>query len=143
VEQFLRFMPEAVDAVLLADGLHVGFSDRRRRVVDDGRLGEFFAFAERAERGERLLAITHSAIAPLEYAGAGETARSLARHVGAEEVRVDKRWPGMQLLSEARRGSLSVRGFAGIDKAAQSAQLFGVGRTSFASLSAHWRTQRK
>lgn len=143
VEQFLRFMPERVDAILLADGLHVGFTDRRRRVVDERRLSEFLAFAERAGRGERLMAITHSAITPVEYAGAGETARSLARHVGAVETTVHGRWAGMQQTSEARVGSFSVRGFAGSDKRAHSAQLYGVGLTSFASLREYWKTHKK
>jgi hypothetical protein len=139
VQQFLRLRSERVDAVLLADGLHVGFENQRRRLVDERRLVDFKRFAERAARGEKLMAITHSAIAPPEYAGAGETASVLARHAGARWRAKTGIKANMQQLGRAERGGFSVDGFAGNDKAAHSAHLYGVGQTSFARLREYWR----
>ena len=137
-QQFLRLHPETVDAVLLSDGLHVGFTDERRRKVRLRQLEEFVTFARRAVRGERLMAIAHSAITPPKYAGAGETALALA-----EAAHVPS-WPrvrsqhGMLQLTTARRGQFYSDGFAGTDKAAHARHLYAIDRTLFARLKAYW-----
>lgn len=137
-EQILRLAPELVDAVLLSDGLHVGFTDPEQRTVDEERLDVFIAFAKRASLGQRLMSITHSAILPQNYAASGETALVLSRAVGAPV------WPapaivhGMQQLTAARRGQFFVTGYAGNDKAAHSQQLYAIGDTSFARLRDYW-----
>ncbi len=137
-EQFLRFRPELVDAVLLADGLHVGFSDRRRRTVNLARLEPFAKFARRASRGQALMAITHSAILPGAYAGTSETARALSAIARAAITPASKQVNGMQQLTAAHRGEFYVEGFAGKDKAAHARHLYSIGKTSFARLKQYW-----
>jgi hypothetical protein len=141
-EQFLRFRPEVVDAVLLADGLHVGFTDRGSRTVNLGSLDVFVDFARKATRGEKLMAITHSAILPDEYAGAAETAIAVSQAVNAPTWTVDESKYGMQQLTAARRGDFYVEGFAGQDKPAHARHLYSIGKTSFARLSEYWERQR-
>ncbi|HEU5075863.1 MAG TPA: hypothetical protein VFU02_16835 [Polyangiaceae bacterium] len=139
VQQVLRFRPGKVDAVLLSDGLHVGFSDERQRRVRVSQMEEFATFAKRAARGERLMAIAHSAITPSEYAGAGETALALAEQAHAPSWPVMKERYGMTQLTAARRGQFFVDGFAGTDKAAHAQHLYSIDRTSFARLRDYWQ----
>ena len=141
IEQFLRFRPERVDAVLLADGLHVGFMDRASRRVDASQLEVFTAFAQKAGRGEKLMAITHSAIEPAEYAGAAETALVLSESAHAPTWPVAQGNHGMWQLTAARRGQFYVEGYAGNDKAAHSQHLYSIGDTSFARLRDYWERQ--
>jgi hypothetical protein len=141
VEQFLRWRPERVDAVLLADGLHVGFTDRDQRVVDTGRLEAFTRFAEKAARSEKLMTITHSGIEPMEYAGTAETALALSEAVHAPTWPVASGNHGMWQLTAARRGQFYVEGYAGNDKAAHSQHLYSIGQTSFARLREYWERE--
>lgn len=139
VQQFLRFRPAQVDAVLLSDGLHVGFTDERLRKVRVSQMEEFVTFAKRAARGERLMAIAHSAITPSEYAGSGETALALAEQAHAPSWPVMKERYGMTQLTAARRGQFFVDGFAGTDKAAHARHLYSIDHTSFARLREYWK----
>ncbi|HEY6726071.1 MAG TPA: hypothetical protein VI197_18680 [Polyangiaceae bacterium] len=138
VQQFLRFRPGKVDAVLLSDGLHVGFTDERQRKVRVSQMEEFSTFAKSAARGEHLMAIAHSAITPSEYAGSGETALALAEQAHAPSWPVMKERFGMTQLTAARRGQFFVDGFAGTDKAAHAQHLYSIDRTSFARLRDYW-----
>jgi hypothetical protein len=137
-EQFLRWRPERVDAVLLADGLHVGFTDRQARAVNLNSLEVFVRFAQQATRGDKLMYITHSSIIPAEYAGAAETAMAVsqAAHVPTWTVNAEKY--GMQQVTAARRGDFYVEGFAGNDKPAHAQHLYSIGKTSFARLREYW-----
>jgi hypothetical protein len=137
-EQFLRFRPERVDAVLLSDGLHVGFTDPQTRAVRAESLGVFLDFARRAGRGEKLMAVTHSAIKPLEYAGAGETAQVLADAAHAPIWPVTGEQHRMHQLTASRRGQFYAEGYAGTDKLAHSRQLYAIGETTFARLRSYW-----
>ena len=139
VQQFLRLRPERVSAVLLADGLHVGFADRKARIADVAQLDVFAAFARRAARGERLMAITHSAIEPETYAGAAETAWALSQAVHAPTWRVVAENHGMPQLSAARRRYFYVEGFDGNDEAAHAQHLYSIGSTLFTRLREYWQ----
>ena len=138
VEQFLRLRPEVVDAVLLADGLHVRFLDPKRRTVDVDRLDVFAEFARQASRGDKLMNITHSAILPEDYAGAGETALALSQAAHAPTWPVTAEKHGMVQVTESRRGSYYVEGYTGNDKPAHARHLYAVGATSFARLRDYW-----
>ncbi len=137
-QQFLRLRPERVDAVLLSDGLHVGFSDERRRKVRVKGIQEFAEFAQHAARGEKLMAISHSSITPPQYAGAGETAMALAQSAHARCWPVHRPHNGMTQLSAASRGQFFVEGYAGQDKAAHAKQLYSIDKTLFARLKQYW-----
>lgn len=137
-EQFLRWRPERVDAVMLADGLHVGFTDARARVVNVNSLELFVKFAQKAASGDKLMYITHSGIIPMEYAGAAETAMAVSQAVHAPTWTVSGEKYGMQRVTAARRGEFYVEGFAGNDKPAHAQHLYSIGKTSFARLREYW-----
>ena len=139
VEQFLRLRPKSVDAVLLADGLHVGFTDKQSRVVNAERLDVFTDFARLASGGKKLMAITHSAIRPMQYAGAGETAQVLSDAAHSPTWPATGKKHGMDQLTASRRGKFYVEGFSGNDKSAHARQLYAIGETSFARLREYWR----
>lgn len=140
-EQFLRWRPERVSAVLLADGLHVGFSDRQARVVNLNSLDVFVRFAQQATRGEKLMAITHSSIIPTDYAGAAETAMAVSQAVHAPTWTVSESKYGMQQITATRRGDFYAEGFAGNDKPAHARHLYSIGKTSFARLREYWERE--
>jgi hypothetical protein len=52
-----------VDAVLLADGMHVGYEPGSRKIRAEA-MAPYLDFGKAAVRGDKLMAITHSAILP-------------------------------------------------------------------------------
>ncbi|MEB2310813.1 MAG: hypothetical protein OZ921_15935 [Sorangiineae bacterium] len=129
-----------VDAVLLADGLHVGFRGGFRK-VDGLQLAPFEQFAAAAARGERLMAISHSAIVPPRYASTTETAHYLLASQGVTPAREREPGPrrGMLEISRGDRGELHVRGFAGTSPDAHADQLYAMGDTVLPFLVERWR----
>ncbi len=104
----------AVDAVVLADGLHTSYLDGKLGAIDTAPLLPFLAFAREAVAGRKVLFITHSEIFPGTFASTTETADFLLGELGVKARAVLKWGPGgMQQLSQARAGRLTVLGFAG------------------------------
>jgi hypothetical protein len=100
-----------VDTVIVLDGMHV---DYREGLPDDGGLAIFERFAKDAAFGDKQMILTHSAVAPLDYASTTETATMLLASVGVtriEEKRTNVR--GMTEWYHADHGGLHVRGFRG------------------------------
>jgi len=96
-----------VDAVVLLDGLHTDYQrPQRTRQLETEPLAPFVAFAKEAAAGKKLFVVTHSAIAPIDYASTTETSAYLASEVGGEDV-----------------GNFHVRGFSGDDAAAHIGHL--------------------
>jgi hypothetical protein len=129
-----------VDAVLISDGVHVGFVDKRRRQLNALQMAPFERFAEQAVRGDKLFAIAHTAIETTSYASAGETASYLVSSQGAVRKSVDEAGPrpSMRVTSRASRGSFQVAGYAGRGTDAHCDQLYAIGDTLFAQLAARW-----
>ncbi len=77
-------LAEKVDAVLLLDGIHVGYGPGGELQLE--RLAPFERFAREAVEGKKLFYITHSDILPIgpngRYAGTHETTDALLRAVG-------------------------------------------------------------
>jgi hypothetical protein len=128
-----------VDAVLLADGMHVGFEPVGYRNVSAISMAPFTLFADEAIAGRKLFAITHSSI-QTPYASTTETAEFL---LDAEGLQVDRRQaagprPGMTLTSRADREGFHMLGFSGEDKAAHCDHLFAFGELLLTPLAERW-----
>ena len=128
-----------VDAVLLADGMHVGFEPVGFRKVSAISMAPFTLFADEAIAGHKLMAITHSSI-QTPYASTTETAEFL---LDTEGLAVDRREvpgprPSMTLTSRADREGFHMRGFAGDDKAAHCDHLFAFGDLLLTPLQERW-----
>jgi hypothetical protein len=110
---------EAVDAVLLLDGLHTGYIPPRTVLAEGGRLDvtkleSISRFARAAVKGEKRLLMTHSEIFPGTFASTTETTDHLIAGLGLSRKAVLRWGPvGMQQLSELRCSGLEVRGYAG------------------------------
>lgn len=120
---------ERVDAALLADGLHAGFIDVRRRQMAPNALQAFREFGELAKRGDKLFAITHSSIMTDGYASTTECSRYL---LNALDVACEGP------LVSGKAGALSIEGFTGNDKAAHVAQFRQMDSTLLAKLRERW-----
>lgn len=119
VREILTHQPETIAGVLLLDGLHTSYIPEAKPVAEGGRidakkLEAFRRFAERAARGEARFVITHSEIFPGTFASTTETADDLLVTLSMRRTPILAWGPlGMQQLSESRRGSFAVLGFAG------------------------------
>jgi len=131
---------ERIDAVLLADGLHVGLDHRYPRTVRAAALEPINRFAEQAVHGQRLLAITHTAIVTPDYASTTETASFLLYSQGVERELVDLPGPrpSMRLHSTAQQNGFWVAGYGGNNANAHCDHLYAFGKTLLPVLAARW-----
>lgn len=110
---------DAVNAVLLLDGLHTSYVPEGTVIEKGGTLDErnlevFVRYAQAAMRGEKRFLVTHSEIFPGTFASTTETTDYLVRTLGLRRTPVLRWGPGgMQQLSEVRRGRFEIMGFAG------------------------------
>lgn len=132
---------DRVDAVLLSDGLHVGFEPdkKRERVVNSASMAAFTLYADRAANGEKLFAITHSSIVT-PYASTTETASFLLQQENVARVPLNVQGPRPNMVQTSRgdRGDLHVAGYAGNDKPDHCDQLHAIGDTLFPYLHERW-----
>lgn len=124
---------ERVDAVLLADGLHAGFTDRFKRTFAPNALEAFRDFGALAKDGKKLFAITHSSIMTDGYGSTTECSRLLLK---ALDVPCDGD------LVSGSLGDFSIEGFTGDDKAAHIVQFRQMDTTLLSKLQARWAKAR-
>jgi hypothetical protein len=118
-----------VDAILLADGLHAGFTDLRRRSFAPNALQAFREWGELAKRGEKLFAVTHSSIATDGYASTTECSKLLLKVLNV---------PAEGPFVSGQLGAFSVQGSAGEDKAAHITQFRQMDETLLSKLRQRW-----
>lgn len=110
---------DAVDGILLLDGLHASYVPERTVLAEGGALDEsalkpFAEFARLAAAGKKAFVITHSEIFPGTFASTTETTDALIAALGLSRTAVLEWGPGgMQQLSEVSEGGLKILGFAG------------------------------
>jgi hypothetical protein len=145
-----------VDAVLLLDGIHVGYKPQSKDLLLD-RLAPFSRFAEEAVAGRRLFSITHTHITPIgNYAGTRETTTALLLGVGVPREPLGEA-PAMPALKSidgviarkllrpleaetiAHRGGLTVREYAGDQPEHHMAHLIHMAVTVLPDLIAWWK----
>jgi hypothetical protein len=119
--------------------MHVGFEDGKR-TARAAAMEPFRAFAQRAETGEKLMAVTHSAIVPPGYASTTVTASFLVDtlHVDSQPLTLSPPRPDMQQTRRSERGSLFIDGYAGGDKHAHCTHLWAIGDTLWSRLKTRW-----
>lgn len=131
---------DLIDAILLSDGLHSAMANKFTREIKPDGLAPFERYAERAAKGEKLLAIAHSSIVPPGYSSTTETATYLLESQGGQRANVDFEGPrdSMHLISKGSVGGLSVLGFAGNDTHAHCDHLYAINDTLFTQLERRW-----
>jgi len=111
VRAILRHSYQRVDTVLLMDGLHSSYVEKRPNPAD---LDVFLQFARDAVNNRKRMLMTHSEVFPGTFASTTETTGYLLRELTLRRLPVLRCGPGgMQQLSEVRRGRLIIMGFAG------------------------------
>lgn len=110
---------DRIDRLILLDGLHTDYVPARTTLHEGGtlnaiKLDPFLEFARQAVDGHKEMLITHSEVFPGTYGSTTETATHLAAELGLAKEAVLEWGPiGMQLLSRAEAGGLTILGFAG------------------------------
>jgi hypothetical protein len=127
-----------VDALLMSDGMHVGYV--RPGQVNPTSMQAYADFAHEAVNGQKLFAITHSDIEPGRYASTRETAEYLVAHENVELKKLDEQGPRpkMWLTSSADQGDFHMRGFAGTQPGDHAQHLHALGDFMFPMLRDHW-----
>lgn len=120
---------ERVDAVLLADGLHAGFTDRWKRSFAPNALQAFREFGALAKADHKLFAITHSSIETDGYASTTECSQLLL-----QALSIRPEGP----LTSGKSGHFSIEGSTGNDKAAHIAQFRQMDVTLLSKLHMRW-----
>lgn len=119
IRAILRYHVDAIDGVLLLDGLHTDYVPDRVVLSEGGALNTdqlepFLTFAKMAVDGEKRLLVTHSEIFPGTFSSTTETTDYLISVLGLQRTPVLEWGPvGMQLLSRTEAGRLTILGFAG------------------------------
>jgi hypothetical protein len=149
---------ESLDAILVLDGIHCGFSEEDPRLLNTRILSPFFDATRRAAEGKILFSITHSEIDPITYAGTyltagylldlvhgqrGEPKEAPPEHVQlkAAEGAVSKALEKfMEPTYEATVGTFHVRGYRGNTPEHHMAHLLQMSATVMPELVARWRT---
>ena len=132
-------LPDSLDAVLLADGLHAPFVDKRARKVDAPSMDPYVGFAQAAARGERFMSVAHSGVRTAGYASTSETSAYLIRALGLEVANGEFDSPAtLRLTSIAGRGKFIIRGYEGNDEQAHAEHLKQIDATLWRGLRERW-----
>ena len=107
-----------IKRVILVDGIHSGYPTGApgplESEIDPAPLASLLRFARLATTGKKTVIVTHSEIFPGTYASTTETADWMLRKLELPRRAILKWGPmGTQQLSECRRGSFYLAGFAG------------------------------
>ncbi|WP_437938630.1 hypothetical protein [Sorangium sp. So ce341] len=155
----LRRGIDALDAILVTDGIHCGFVPDHPSGLNTLQLASFARAAQLAAGGQVLFTITHSEIDPIAYASSSATANYL---LGAAAGRPVERSPALSApphlrlraaegavsrklekqmvpTTEATVGELRVRGFRGNTPEHHMAHLLQMASTVLPELVERWR----
>lgn len=133
---------ERVDAILLADGFFTYFSDPKKRIVNAQGLEKFARYAEAAERGEKLFAITHTTIPTGPYPSVQECVAKLLEMIDQQKTPAVALGPrDMHQIYVVDKGSFHIRGFEGTQASDHVKQLHAMGETIYPWLKARWDKQ--
>jgi hypothetical protein len=121
---------DAVDAVLILEGLHARWVNERRRLVDKSSLSALIQFGRAATERSKLLAISHSGVVIEDLADSGTVSNVILSELGVKreptsgqppkvEIRgaatmfPDKQQRWLEAATAAKSGDLHVLGFRG------------------------------
>ncbi|AUX28668.1 MULTISPECIES: hypothetical protein [Sorangium] len=155
----LRRGIDALDAILVTDGIHCGFVPDHPSGLNTLQLASFARAAQLAAAGQVLFTITHSEIDPIAYASSSATANYLlgaaAGHpversrsleapphlrLRAAEGAVSRKLEKQMIpTTEAAVGELHVRGFRGNTPEHHMAHLLQMASTVLPELVERWR----
>jgi hypothetical protein len=130
---------EKVDAVLLADGFFTSFTNLKKRVINTASLERFVALVDAASKGQKLFAITHTAIPTSDYPSVEETvAKLLELTSNAKTPSLGVGPRNMHETYTVDRGAFHVKGYEGVTAGDHIKQITAMGETLYPYLKTRW-----
>src|SRR5580704_8286703 len=144
IEQILR-QPAAkrVDAVILLDSLHAGYSDEQQHALKTEQLTPFVSFARRAAQKQTLMFMSHSSIIPPGYASTTEVADYMVHQVGGKPKSASRHDVlGLDMIDRFDKGNFHMRGYSGDDKPDHCAHIGLMADIVRSHLDPRWKTPK-
>jgi hypothetical protein len=144
IEQILR-QPAAkkVDAVILLDSLHAGYTDEQAHTLKAEQLTPFIAFAKRAAAKQAFMFMSHSSIIPPGYASTTEVAGYVVGKLGGKPKTASRQDVlGLDMIERFDKGFFHMRGYTGNDKPDHCAHIGLMADIVRAHLEPRWKTPK-
>lgn len=118
IEQILRQPAgKKVDALILLDSVHAGYTDEQAHTLKTDQLTPFVDFARRAAKKQTFMFLSHSSIIPPGYASTTEVAEHVTKQLGGKLKKANKQDVlGLDMIDRFDKGNFHVRGYTGDDK---------------------------
>jgi len=130
-----------VDAVILLDSLHSGYSDEQTHTLKAEQLTPFIAFAKRAAAKQTFMFLSHSSIIPPGYASTTEVASYVIGQVGGKPQKAKREDVlGLDMIRKFDKGNFHVRGYEGDDKPDHCAHIGLIAGIMKTHLLPRWKT---
>jgi hypothetical protein len=145
IDRLLQHEQAGIDAYVILDGLHAVWKRGRPHAPELDSLDPAFVerarvLSERAESGQAVFVLTHSAVDPVSYPSTTLTAHLLERQLQLTPKKLDPGADPFGQTSTIDRGALHIWSFAGKNEAAHCAQLFHIARVVSEILEPAWGT---
>jgi hypothetical protein len=144
IEQILR-QPAAkkVDALILLDSLHAGYTDEQAHTLKAEQLTPFIAFAKRAAAKQTFMFMSHSSIIPPGYASTTEVAGYVVGKLGGKPKSANRQDVlGLDMIDRFDKGNFHMRGYTGNDKPDHCAHIGLMADIVRAHLEPRWKTPK-
>jgi hypothetical protein len=144
IEQILRQPAgKKVDALILLDSLHAGYSDEQTHTLKAEQLTPFIAFAKRAAAKQTFMFMSHSSIIPPGYASTTEVAGYVVGKLGGKPKKANRQDVlGLDMIDRFDKGFFHMRGYTGDDKPDHCAHIGLMADIVRAHLEPRWKTPK-
>lgn len=145
VNEILKHGDEGIDAVVLLDGLHAGWTpghkhDHSVAAADCAYIQPVFDFAKLAMQGRKIFIFTHSQIDPVTYPSTTQTAALLLHDLGVTATPMDPGDDPYGMMSTVDVKGFHVWGYRGRDQDAHCSHLRYLARAVRDYLEPAWHT---
>jgi hypothetical protein len=144
IEQILRQPAgKKVDAVILLDSLHAGYTDEQSHALKTDQLVPFVEFAKRAAKKQSFMFLSHSSIIPPGYASTTEVAEYVVGKLGGKPKKAHRQDVlGLDMIDRFDKGSFHMRGYTGDDKPDHCAHIGLMADIVRSHLEPRWKSPR-
>jgi hypothetical protein len=132
-----------VDAVILLDSLHAGYTDEQSGALKTEQLTPFVAFAKKAAAKQAFMFMSHSSIIPPGYASTTEVAKYVVGELHGKPKRTSREDVlGLDMIDRFDKGNFHMRGYTGEDKPDHCAHIGLMADIVRVHLEPRWKTPK-
>jgi hypothetical protein len=144
IEQILRQPAgKKVDAVILLDSLHAGYTDEQTHALKTEQLTPFIDFAKKAAKKQTFMFMSHSSIIPPGYASTTEVAEYVVGKLGGKPKKANRQDVlGLDMIDRFDKGNFHMRGYTGDDKPDHCAHIGLMADIVRAHLTPRWKSPK-